>query len=57
MTPDERQEYERSLAETTRLIEEQMAYLRQRSAERRERQEKWEHSLLGRLSRRLGLAE
>jgi hypothetical protein len=56
MTAEERQEYERSVAEGTRRLEAQIEYHRRRAAEQRERQERWEQSFVGRLSRRLGFA-
>jgi hypothetical protein len=56
MTAEEREEYERSLAEGTRRLEAQIAYHRRRAAEERERLERWEQSFIGRLSRRFGLA-
>ncbi len=57
MTPEERVDYERSLAETTRMIQELRARLHRQILEDRARQERRERSLLGRLGRRLGLAE
>ena len=55
MTPEERAEHYRRSAETDRMIEAVRARLQRQAAERRERQERWERSLLGRLSRRLRL--
>lgn len=55
MTPEERAERERRLAETQRMLLAQMDRLKRQAAEQREREERWERSFMGRLSRRLRL--
>ena len=55
MTPEQRAEHYRRSAETDRMLLAEMDRLKRQSAERREQQERWERSLLGRLSRRLRL--
>jgi hypothetical protein len=57
MTPEERAERLRRSGETDRLLQDQIAFYRRRSAERWRRQRDWERRLVGRISRRHGLVD